>query len=240
MLVLGQDRASAWSDVVMLVVVAATAYFLTSLFVGLLIGPDPTGIGRAVHFGSTLVWGLLVMGFAISMARLRGQPLESLGLSLNEWWLQGLLGVSGAVAAWAILLGFWLVLVQVAPDWEEALRENPERITDQIPRLHPVWLCAVSLVVGMYEEVIFRGFILTRLRRATGSVVAAVMLSAVLFGLPHGATQVPITIIPILLIGVAWGVLTWWQRSLVPAIVAHTLFNLGQFIALYYTHSQWE
>jgi membrane protease YdiL (CAAX protease family) len=242
MLLRGQDQTSARWDIFWLILWAGSTYLLMSLVVGLFILPPDTGdassdtgdVSSRLNLGFTLVWGLLTMAGAMMIARLREQPLSSLGLTSHLWPLKGLLGIPGVLGAWASLLLVYLVFSLVAPEWAEGLVKNRERIMEHVPRLQPVTLCGVFLVVGVYEEVIFRGFLLTRLRRATGSVAAAVLLSAFLFAAPHMPTQQAITVVPLFLIGVLWGGLTWWQRSLVPAIVAHVVFNLAQILILFY------
>ena len=93
----------------------------------------------------------------------------------------------------------------------------------------------LALVPGIWEELAFRGLILSRLR-ARFSVAASVMLSAVLFALFHVSnlvTQAPGQVIGgtimALLFGIAWGVLTVRAGSIIPAMLAHYLVDsLGQ------------
>ncbi len=242
MLLRNQDQTSARWDIFWLIFWAGSTYVFMSLVVGLFVAPpdardsssDTGELSSRLNLAFTLVWGLLTMAGAMMIARLREQPLSSLGLTSHLWPLKGLLGIPGVLGAWASLLLVYLVFSLAAPEWAEELVKNRERIMEHVPRLRPVTLCGVFLVVGVYEEVIFRGFLLTRLRRATGSISAAVILSALLFAAPHMPTQQAITVVPLFLIGVLWGALTWWQRSLVPAIVAHVVFNLAQVLILYY------
>jgi membrane protease YdiL (CAAX protease family) len=73
-----------------------------------------------------------------------------------------------------------------------------------------------------------------RLRRATGSWVLAVALSTVPFAMLHLLDQQAIAIGPIAILSIVFSVVTIMRRSIVPAIIGHTLFNLSQFLALVY------
>lgn len=86
---------------------------------------------------------------------------------------------------------------------------------------------AVGLVGPVAEEVIFRGMVFGVLRRRWGFLASA-LVSAVIFGLPHG----PVTALPTAILGfyLAWQ--TEQDRSLVGAITLHVLNNLGALVAI--------
>ena len=52
--------------------------------------------------------------------------------------------------------------------------------------------------------------------------------------------QVPVIVIPVFLLGVLFCAVTIWRRSLIPAILGHFLFNLGQFIGMASQSSDWQ
>ena len=75
---------------------------------------------------------------------------------------------------------------------------------------------------------------MTRLRRGLGSWTAAVVLSTTVFTLLHAVDQTPAALMPVAILSVVFSITTIWRRSLVPAIIAHWLFNLANLIGLYY------
>ena len=93
----------------------------------------------------------------------------------------------------------------------------------------------LALVPGIWEELAFRGLLLSKLR-ARFSNTAAILLSAVFFGLFHFTnllTQAPSQVIGgvimALFFGIAWGVMTVRSRSVVPAMLSHYLVDaMGQ------------
>ncbi len=126
-----------------------------------------------------------------------------------------------------------LLLWLAWPDLTDQMMENARRIVDMVPKLHPLGFAAVAVMIGVYEELLFRGFLMTRLRRASGSWVVAVMISTAIFTALHALDQTPAALVPITILSVVFSVATIWRRSIVPAIIAHTLWNFCQFLYLY-------
>ena len=86
----------------------------------------------------------------------------------------------------------------------------------------------------MCEEIVFRGILLSYVRRISRSWTVAIVVSSCVFALPHVFDQEAATCVPLFCVGGVWAIFTLWRRSLVPAIVGHTLFNFPQIIYLLY------
>ena len=98
-----------------------------------------------------------------------------------------------------------------------ALTEGPE------PWQIVAMFVMAGLLIPFFEELFFRGFILTSLMR-TGSPVAAIVAQGVLFGLVH--IGVPTSVIPMMIFGMALGYALYRTRSLVSCFLMHAAFNL--------------
>ncbi|MFH8443626.1 lysostaphin resistance A-like protein [Streptomyces sp. NPDC018026] len=88
----------------------------------------------------------------------------------------------------------------------------------------PRALLALGLLTGVGEEVLFRGYLLTGLREAL-LPWAALVVQAALFGVHHasfGLRAVPAKAVH----GLLWGALTLGSGSLLPAVAAHTVFQV--------------
>ena len=93
----------------------------------------------------------------------------------------------------------------------------------------------LALVPAIWEELAFRGLILSKLRK-TFSTTAAILLSAAFFGFYHVSnmvTQPPSQAIPGVIMafffGIGWGYMTVRARSVVPAMLSHYLVDsMGQ------------
>ena len=95
------------------------------------------------------------------------------GLCSERWWITAAFSIVATVGAYVAMAGVIGAMFLIYRDGCDALQKNPERIAEPIPHLHPPLLCGIGMLVGFYEELIFRGFLLTRLRRLTGSGAVA-------------------------------------------------------------------
>jgi uncharacterized protein len=86
----------------------------------------------------------------------------------------------------------------------------------------------ISLIAGVCEEALFRGFLQGALAVRTGKVPALIVAS-VLFGLAHPLSRTYILIASVL--GVYLGLLWNWTGNLLTPITTHTVYD---FLALLY------
>jgi len=187
---------------------------------------------RALDLGLTVVIGVLAMALAIAINRRRGLGLPAMGLTWWKWQLNLAVGLATTVAAFAVFLCVNLVIQQVWPTGYEELLSNAERVREQMPEMGSGAIVALTVFVGVWEEVVFRGFLLPRLRRLTDFWVVAVVLSSAVFAILHLGMQTPVIVVPLFFIGVLFCVVTIWRRSLIPAIVGHFLFDLIAFLVI--------
>jgi len=172
-------------------------------------------------------------------ALLVGVPASSLALIAIAWLAAGrprreglrLLPLPGRVSAGALtaMIGGILALSQALESLALLLGVGPGANLDWIARTlagaGPVGLLLAVLVIGglapVGEELFFRGFMLTRLRRVW-SAGPAILVTALAFGLMHGewahgalATG----------IGLYLGLVTERSGSVIPAVVCHVANN---------------
>lgn len=91
-----------------------------------------------------------------------------------------------------------------------------------------LWFALVSsLTVGVAEELMFRGYLLGRLRIALASRVGAIIVSSVLFGLLHLVSGDIVQVLVTACIGalLATARVVWPSCSLASVIVAHVLYD---------------
>ena len=82
-----------------------------------------------------------------------------------------------------------------------------------------LWI-ALSITAGICEEIVFRGYFQKQFAAYTKSIVAGVFLQGVVFGLGHSYQGFKQVII-IAVLGMIYGVLAAWRRSLRPGMIAH-------------------
>jgi len=84
-----------------------------------------------------------------------------------------------------------------------------------------LWVC-LSATAGFCEEVLFRGYLQKQCTRLVRNRWTALVVVSILFGLGHGYEGAPRMVL-IALLGLSFGVLSIWRKSLRPAMMAHTL-----------------
>lgn len=91
-------------------------------------------------------------------------------------------------------------------------------------------LISISIFVPLIEEIMFRGLIQSELRKHM-SVAPAVLIQAILFGLYHmNLIQLIITV----LMGIFLGFLTVWTKSILGAIIIHSVNNAFSFFLAWF------
>lgn len=193
-----------------------------------------------------LGWNLALRAFGWLLAvavlcRRRGQWDASIGLRRRRWLSDAGLGLVTVAVVYVFMFAAVVPLQLVFPEIRKQFGQNITEITSNLPRLEPYQFGLVAIAVGVYEEVLFRGFMMPRLRRATGSWTVAILLSSIIFTALHMFDQKPAAMILIGFLSLAFSVVTVLRRSLLPAIVAHALFDFSQFVGIYMTAGdQWK
>lgn len=149
----------------------------------------------------------------------------------------GLLGFAVAYAL-NVLLTFGYVLTRGSLEAQVADRAPWLSYLAEIPAEAILPLAAF---VGFWEEAVFRGFLLGRLRAALPAAetprapllrdAAAVALCALCFGAGHGY-QGALGFIQTTTAGIVLGALTVWRGSVWPAIAAHLTIDAFGLLAL--------
>ena len=187
-----------------------------------LAGVDTTGdTPPGVTIGGTYVQDLALIGVALLLARRLDPPATpgKFGLRLPSWWP----AVGWTLLAWAGFFVFSAVWAQLLDITE----------SDDLPQelgvdSSTVALVAVAVLVCVLapiaEELFFRAFCFTALRRTLGMLPAAVV-TGMIFGAIHlGGTDIEF-IVPLMVFGFFLCLLYVWTGSLLPSIVLHALNN---------------
>ena len=89
-----------------------------------------------------------------------------------------------------------------------------------------VVLCA-AVLPGLSEELFFRGFVREGLSRRHGFVLA-ILVPAVFFAAAHMDPMHATAVLPL---GIWFGLIAWWTRSTIPAMIAHATNNAFAILA---------
>jgi membrane protease YdiL (CAAX protease family) len=136
------------------------------------------------------------------------------------------------------LLAFSLIIFQLAQPLVTELIYGPEaweQVLSGFRRLSQS-IGAYSLVVppitaGVCEELVWRGYLLTRFERLLHRAWMAILLQAILFGLWHGVSL--FTLFSVIM-GLVAGFVYAKTRRLVPIMVSHWLGDLAGLALMYF------
>ncbi len=186
-------------------------------------GPAPQHRGAALLYVSLIVMEWALVRYVWAGVR-KNNDGGLFGLIGGRWdsWRHAWLDV-------AVALPFWVV-------WEAAGRlmhlllgpsrlEAVNALLPQSPVEILLWI-ALSVSAGICEEIVFRGYFQKQFQALTGSLVAAVLIQAILFGAGHayqGMKQVAV----ITVLGVLYGLLAVWRRTLRPGMLAHAWSDIN-------------
>ena len=189
---------------------------------GVLVSPaamassDPSSLA-ATLLGLLLLWLLCAAVLAIVVFWER-KPLESLWLNHFRWQ---------SVAWAAVVVAGSVVVLFPATEWVRTAAGLPgysggmERALAQ-----PVWVRLAAVVTaGVVEEILFRGYAVTRLAQLTGSLTLAVLLSSLVFAALHLPVWGPGPSLAFLIGGVATTAFFAWRHDLLAMIIAHVAID---------------
>ncbi len=124
-----------------------------------------------------------------------------------------------APCAWLL----WICITRIA---NLLFGHSADRIPFPATLLEGILAVVVSISAGVCEEIIFRGYLQRQLWALTRSTAIAILLQAMIFGVPHvyQGTRLAATVC---LYGVLFGVLAHWRHSLRPGILAHAWSDIA-------------
>lgn len=193
-------------------------------------GVEPDAIGERLMSIMTDPYGFIVMAAmgqvafgigALVPARLSPEPFrERLGLrpARPSWRIYPIVMV-GSIAPLAVSLGLAILIAKVIPA-DESIAQLFDAMT---PVSAAVFVVFIGVAPGLFEELLFRGYIQQRLQKRWGPAVAIVVTSIV-FGLAH---ITPHAIAVALVLGLWFGYVAWRSDSILPAMLCHFFVNSG-------------
>ena len=243
LLLLPSTASAAWLDTAALVISLILLEVVAEVVIAVVVGMpmesldklDDTGqsaFGRAFLLPTLVVRAAGTIVIVAAILQYRGQPARSVGIGRPGLALDLLVGLAATVIAYGLIYVTMSIICLIWPALWEQMQENAERIIQMVPRLRPLGFAGVALVISIYEELLFRGFLMTRLRRGTGSWTLAVVLSTAVFTALHAFDQTASALVAVTILSLVFSGVTIWRRSIIPAIVAHALFDLSQFLLL--------
>ncbi|MGC9196072.1 MAG: CPBP family intramembrane glutamic endopeptidase [Syntrophobacteraceae bacterium] len=207
------------------------AVFLLLIIPSMMISFLPMGkerLGFAVMAVSIILRDISLTCLVFFFLWRDGEPLSRLG------WKFGRLKEEIALGAILILPVLYAepLLVKVF-QWfglSSAMSRLPQFLTPKgLPEIFLA--CILAAVAAVAEETIFRGYLLLRLNDLTGSTIAAVLISSVLFSLGHGYEGAA-SVGTVGVLGLLLALTYVWRKSLVAPAVLHFLIDFFPLVLL--------
>jgi len=204
--------------VVFLIIYPAVQWLLNYL--------DPPDISQIqsrileLYLPSLVLQILIVAVIALALFRDR-EPLSSLGIRRRDFTF---VNVAIGIGFLVVAVIFLNILAKALTYFGMSARSD---ISYLLPRSIPekiIWIF-LATSAGISEEISFRGFVITRLGRLSGSVWPGAIIGAIAFGASHSYQGIG-GIVLIGAYGFMFSLLFLARGSLVPCIVAHTLQDI--------------
>lgn len=142
------------------------------------------------------------------------QVIDPNRLTLGRWAQCAAIAIGAGVLWMVVGSALALALRPSADDLRTLILLLPRSVFEK-----GSWI-TVSLSVGFCEEFLYRGYLLTQFRAIGGSLAAAVVFQAVLYGGAHSVLPMELVAATTVL-GLLLGGLAVWRKSLVPGMILH-------------------
>lgn len=219
------ERGMTYFGAIGWTLLSTTLYVLTATLMAAL-RPNAS-VDLVLSFGAQAASGLFVL-FCI-------MRLYAPDLSIRHF--VGLRNTHGLFFVFAPMLGFVIQIPASALyDWI-LKRSPPEYESDQalvdLMARGALWRAAAFFIIVLagpfLEEVFFRGVLYRPLKKESGGA-GIILVSSILFAFSHLERQI---LLPIMIVGLALGILRHCSGSLLPSFIMHATFNGAAFWSLY-------
>ena len=168
---------------------------------------------------STILRDLALVSLILFFLWRNGEPVDRIGWTFQNGWRNVALGI-----LLFIPLFFGAGLLETAFRAAGLTAPSTPLPSFLAARGYAELLLAFVLVVvvAVAEETIFRGYLMLRFKGITGSVLAAILLSAAIFSLGHGY-EGSAGLATVGVMGAVFALVYVWRKSLVTPIVMHFL-----------------
>ena len=228
--------APIWHTIVVVALVLGnslwTAWFTSQ------VGPKSVAVtenARIVQYAATIFLELFLLLVVWIGLRLKQTKLRELIGGRWDNVEAFLLDVAIAIAFWVVAYGT-IVGLSYAFGLAKASQIGEAKKLAGMLAPH-TWLgllifIALSNVAGFVEEVLFRGYLQRQITAISGNIYVGLIVSAVIFGAGHGY-EGSRRMVLIVILGLMFGLLARWCKSLRPGMIGHAFFDSFQGVLLF-------
>jgi len=161
-----------------------------------------------------------------------GEPVARIGWSLKDWPREAAVGMLLFVpmSYGAAFLEGVLSHIGFSSPQKPFLSLVPRRSAGEL-----ALALILVIVVAFAEETMFRGYLILRLKATTRNLLAAVILSTVIFSFGHGY-EGSAGVVTVGFIGLFLALVYIWRKSLVASMVMHFLQDFIAIVVVPFLH----
>jgi membrane protease YdiL (CAAX protease family) len=169
----------------------------------------------------------LILALVVWRIRAGGERVRDVLIGARSWLREGWLGV-GLIPA--VLGGVVVVMLALRTAWPALhnVDANPFQALIRSP-LDALLVGVLVILTGGVKEEVQRAFVLHRFDQHLGGARLGLVLYSLVFGSGHIIQGYDVAIVTALL-GLAWGTIFLWRRSVVAPSVSHAGFNAAQVL----------
>ena len=228
------ERAQPGSPAKAVFEVVAASGFPTQLALGALLmaaGLRPFGADGQLSLSYLAVLmpadTCLILALVVWRIRAGGERVRDVLVGARNWLREGWLGV-GLIPA--ILGGVVIVMLVLRTAWPRLhnVDANPFQALIRSP-LDALLVGVLVIVTGGVKEEVQRAFVLHRFEQHLGGARVGLVLYSLVFGSGHIIQGYDVAIVTALL-GLVWGAMFLWRRSVVAPSISHAGFNAAQVL----------
>lgn len=209
--------------------------FFQPLFYQLVLGETATSEGR--DLGARIYWlpvlqGTAALALIAFVLHKGGHSWRGLGWRFDSVGRDVLAGGLGLATIYALQLCIvaWIFIISLL--WPELMKETMRNRVELAGKFVPLPLSLLipfCLFVALYEELMFRGFLLTRLRVVLGNWIGPVLIGCTIFAMGH-LYEGWLGVFQVFTLAVILSGLFVLRGSILAPILVHAAFN---FISLW-------
>lgn len=172
-----------------------------------------------------IIWGF-ALAILLWLTSVEHLPLSSIGFR-RPTWKSVLFGFLAAIVITVIMTLQFAVVIPLLHLSQSAAVAQQQAILKT-----PFWYRILTLLrAAVVEEIIFRGYLIEKIRQVSGSTGLAVAVSVLAFTCAHLRGWGPVHLIPVAAFGLVLALLYVWRRDLPSNILAHFLSDAVGFLA---------
>src|SRR5262245_32162195 len=194
---------------------------------------------RLLLYGGTFITELILVLIVWFGIRSRGVRMRDLiggrWETVESFLLDVALAIGFLVTALILLFGLRVALGLIdLHNLEKSKDEAVRMLSALAPRtyLEAGAFVVLSIFAGLFEEIIFRGYLQRQFNAIFSNAAAGIVVSGVVFGLAHGY-QGTRGMVVIAVFGILFGIMAHLRKSLRPGMIAHALQDSAAGIALF-------